>query len=231
MIIFPRVLLPESFTALLKTNIHNTQDSLDKLNSLLSSSPSVAQLIEHSFLDIDPQKRVSIIVKSLGWRNFRDRLASLYIAHVIDGRFPEVSRTDLVEDLTDFEQKTIQYNVEGYSRNYLLAFYFKFIRLQLYKEGKKDLSIKFNIENDLLDYLKLSKAKSVKIDYIILALFHFNFYLGKGVLLKFERDQPLSYKELFSKLNKDQQLNMMGNILNYSYAIHEPEMFTDYHFN
>jgi len=185
---------------------------------------SFRALVFSYFSDIDSKGRIDIIIKSLGWATFRNRLAALYIHYQAHGEFPATVDTTLAKGLEEFEAKLINHTVDGFSRSYLLAFYLKMARLWSMNKDCEDLLEHLNVEEEIFKYLRSAKAKTVKIDWLILLLCHFHYVFG-GDELKKVMDEGTNYTEIFQSLSEAQQDMLMQNFYSYGYSINEVEIF------
>jgi hypothetical protein len=94
---------------------------------------------------------------ALGWSNFRDRMASMYIYKSIHGTFPKHTSMDLVEDIKQLEARFSNNGVTSYSRIFMLGFYLRLANIQIQKrENNKFIEIK--IPEEIGAFLKLSQG-------------------------------------------------------------------------
>lgn len=195
------------------------EGNFDNLGAYIRSEPGLLGLVERCFKDIDPKLRTETIVKSLGWYGFRNRLAAVFLEYQLSGRFPLTPNLDLCHELIELEDKVKLHTVEGFSRAFLLGFYWK---LHRYKE-KNEFVETFPWE-DLLNVMGKSKARVVKIDWLLLTMAHMYCYMGKEVLREALKGSP-DYKDLYNKMDDAQKKQFMMNSLSYGASIHEPEFF------
>lgn len=220
MIQLPEIPLPQDFVSLLKTNMNFTIDTVGNVKGLIFNSPNLRGMVERFFSDIDRKRRVDIILNSLGWVGLRDRLASLYLAKFETNEFPHTADLKMIKDLEVFEEKTRMGAVEGFSRHFLLAFYLKAAALESQK-GEDVLD--FRLPAAIYSHLRFIKAKCIKIDWLILALYHFDSYLGTEHVERALRSSPGAYHQLYELLSGEQRAEMTSNMLSYSFSIDEME--------
>jgi hypothetical protein len=161
---------------------------------------------------------------ALGWHNFRNRMASLYISKAIYGKFPIKTDLSLVEDLISFENNFSGSGVQSNSRIFMLAFYFKLAQLKLQKSSEPyqlDLNVPYQ---QLSRVLKLSQGRSEKTDWLILISLHFLQGLGEtGFSQSIISGQ--SFDEIYQFLSPQYRKLMHDNLLTYSASIDEGDMF------
>ena len=80
------------------------------------------------------------------------------------------------------------------------------------------------VTDELIHILKKSKIKIVKVDWLLLSLYHLEGYLGRELLLG-EIDKGIKFEKLYKKLTDEQKSVMMGNLLSYGYSIGDHEIF------
>jgi hypothetical protein len=224
MINFPYVSLPEHFTRLLVSNIHHSTYSNANLDLYLNENRELNIFFKKYFTDIDRDGFISKILSVTGWIGIRNRLAAVYLEYAITGFFPDVANLALINDLISLENKLRHYTSTGYSRSFLLGFYVKMSLIQNQKKENVDSYTPLIIKDEHLNYMKFSKTKSIRIDWLILQLVQFDFFLGQ------ERMSSLlasgtSHEALFSMLLNNEQQLMMENCLRYGASINDTEFF------
>jgi hypothetical protein len=211
--------LPDYFTRLLCSNMQNGEDNFKNLASYINSNPGFKGLVKRSFLDVDEKGRIETIVKSLGWFGFRNRMSALFLEYQLNGQFPIKPNLELCHELVALEEKVKSQTVEGFSRAFLLGFYWK---LHRYKDNNQFVD-SFNwIE--IQDLLKHSKAKVIKIDWLLFSILHLQNFLGKEVVREALKGSA-DYKDLYESLDEKQKRIYIQNSLSYGASINEPEFF------
>lgn len=147
-------------------------------------------------------------------------MTNAYVDYALTGRFPTKPDVYNMTSIIDLEEELKPFTVGGYSRGFLLGFYLKMARIKLEKAGKE-----FNpINSDIVKILKLSKIKIIKVDWLILNIFHFEGFLGRESLLT-AIDGEIGFEKLYNKLSEDQKTTMMGNLLSYGSSVGDEEIF------
>jgi hypothetical protein len=228
MINFPFVSLPEHFTKLLVSNIQNSTQSNTNLEMYINENKELNALVRKIFRDIDPDGFLGKILSISGWVGIRNRLASVYIEYAITGRFPETANLNLVTDIINIENKLRYFTPLGFSRSFLLGFYAKMTLVQIKKlTDSKNLIpgvTPLIISDKHIEFMKYSKAKSTRIDWLMLQLVHYNHFLGT------ERMNTLlqsgsRYESLFALLSGQEQKQMIANCMTYGSSINDSEIF------
>jgi len=179
--------------------------------------------LEKAFKEFDDGRGLEKTVLALGWANFRDRLASLYISKSIYGSFPQKTSMELVEDIKAFEQKFIDQGVHSNSRLFLLGFYLKLANIQIQRrENNQFLEIK--IPDEIGPILKLSQGRSEKIDWLILIVMHLREALGEKTLTH-AISAGKRLEEIYAMVSVESKHIMHENLLGYSASIREPDFF------
>jgi hypothetical protein len=225
MINFPYVSLPEYYTRLLTSNIQNTTLANTNLELYINENKELNALVKRIFKDIDPDGFLGKILSISGWIGIRNRLAAVFLEHAMTGKFPEVANLGLVTDLLNVENKLRHFTPVGFNRVFLLAFYAKMSLIKIKMSSDSREFSPLIIKDEHIEFMKLSKAKSVRIDWLMLQLIQFEYFLGlerMNDLLKAET----RYASLFSLLSDEEQMQMMDNFMAYGASIYDTDIFT-----
>jgi hypothetical protein len=215
------VVLPQEFLIMLKES--NATQRLLKISTILHSSTALSMVLEKCFAEIDEHKiGVEKMVHTLGWDHFRDRLASVYIYKNLNGVFPDKTDMSLVEAIRSYEKKVWDHSVAENSRAFLLAFYVKMLNMQL--SSQSDEFIPVDIPTGINRILNLSKGRSEKIDWLILIAWHFYEFWGEEALEE-KIKSGCRWRELYGYLSKEQQFQLVSNLLAYGASIQDDELF------
>lgn len=218
----PYVNLPKEFVVLLKSNLQ-VSSSPASIFDIIRPNRALFQILENAFKEFNDGRGIEKVMLALGWQNFRERVASIYIFKRIYGDFPSSTDMDLVEDIKQIESHFSNHSVNSFSRLFLLGFYLKMVNLELHqREENKFLEIK--IPDEIGPMLKLSQGRSEKVDWLILILMHFNSSLGEKILLN-SLAEGRNFEEIYQLLPKDSQEIMTQNLLAYGASINESEVF------
>jgi len=224
MICYPSVNLPDSFTRLLRTNLQKPDVIAAYIKHEMEEDQGLRSLVYRFFKDIDPKVRIEFIIKSVGWHGFRDRLASLYLYYKTHRDWPNETDQTMVSDLVEIEQKLKRATVDGFSRGFMLAFYFKMAGLSLSGDNNEGALNYLTIEDEIIDLLKSVKSRTVKIDWLVILMNHFDYFLGREKL-KDSIKNGLGYEEIYKSLDPDFHSILMENNLTYGYSVNDPEFF------
>jgi len=221
----PYVSLPEQFTRLLVSNIQNSTGTNTNLEMYINENSELNALVKKVFRDIDPDGFLGKILSIAGWPGIRNRLAAVYIEYAMTGKYPDTANLNLVTDIVNIENKLRHFTPAGFSRAFLLGFYAKLSLIQV-KKGSDSMNVNpLIIRDEHIDFMKYSKAKSARIDWLMLELIQYDHFLGS------ERMNTLlaggsRYESMFALLSPSEQQQMMQNFLTYGASINDTEIFT-----
>ncbi len=219
---FPHVILPKELVQLLKSN--QNANSTGPVLEILKSNRGLYEVLDVAFKDLNDGRGLEKTMIALGWANFRDRLASLYVYKAIHGKFPSKTDMGLVEDIQRFENTFSEMSVSGHSRAFLLGLYMKLAQIRTQElEKNKFLEYQLPIEM-IVSLLKISPARAEKIDWVILLIHHFAEALGNKMLANLLATEK-SFDEIYEMLIDSDKKRMHENFLSYGMSIHEPEIF------
>ena len=222
MINFPFVSLPEHFTKLLATNIQNSTLGNNNLEMYIYENKELNTLVKSIFRDIDPDGFLGKIINISGWIGIRNRLAAVYIEYAMAGRFPELANLSLVTDIINIENRLRHFTPSGFSRAFLLGFYAKFALINVIhsSEGKNHLIIK----EEHFEFMKFSKTKSIRIDWLMFQLIQFDHFLGTERMNSLLKANP-RYDSLYALLSPEEKNAMIENCMVYGASINDSEIF------
>ncbi|WPU64045.1 hypothetical protein [Peredibacter starrii] len=218
----PYVNLPSEFITLLKSNLSVTT-SPAPIFDVIRPNKALYMVLEKAFQEFDDGRGLEKTMMALGWANFRDRAASLYISKFIYGEFPQNTSMELVEDVMNLEQKYLDHGVHSFSRLFLLGFYLKLANIQVQRrEHNQYLEVK--VPDEVGAILKLSQGRSEKIDWLILIIMHLLNALGDKMLTNALLSGK-KFEELYELMSPDARQQMMNNLLAYGASIKEQDIF------
>jgi len=221
----PYISLPDYFTRLLVSSIQNSTQTNTNLEMYISENRELNALVKRIFRDIDPDGFLGKILSISGWQGIRNRLAAVFLEHAMTGRFPDMANLSLVNDLINVENKLRHFTPTGFNRAFLLAFYAKLSLIDLKMREDSSQFSPLLIKEEHIEFMKLSKTKSVRIDWLMLELILFDHYLGTERLQNLLKAET-KYAALFSLLSADEQKQMMNNFMTYGASINDLEIFT-----
>jgi hypothetical protein len=214
---FPFVNLPHEFVTLLKSNL-SVNNSSGTILEIIAPNRALLSILETAFKEFETTRGLEKVIMTLGWSNFRDRMASVYISKSMYGEFPSKTDMDLVEDIKSLENRFTDHSVNSYSRLFLFGFYLKLANFEIqHREDNKFLEIK--IPDELGAMLKLSQGRSERIDW--LNLFS---YFGEKTLMN-HLVAGKKFEELYAQMPKDDQQVMGQNLMAYGASIQESDIF------
>ncbi|MFP5492945.1 MAG: hypothetical protein ACLGG0_15695, partial [Bacteriovoracia bacterium] len=123
MIHLPALVLPGEYIALLKVPTAASGTGLPVVD-MLRKTPALYMVMERAFQEFNEHKiGLEKIATTLGWSNFRDRMASVYIFKALHGTFPDKTEMELVQQAIDLEARFTDKSVTGTSRIFMLGMY------------------------------------------------------------------------------------------------------------
>jgi hypothetical protein len=219
---FPFVNLPHEFVTLLKSNL-SVNNSSGTILEMIGPNRALLSILESAFKEFETGRGLEKVIMTLGWSNFRDRMASVYISKSMYGEFPSKTDMELVEDIKSLENRFTDHSVNSYSRLFLFGFYLKLANFEIqHREDNKFLEIK--IPDELGAMLKLSQGRSERIDWLILILVHLFSYFGEKTLTN-HLVAGRKFEELYAQMPKEDQQIMGQNLMAYGASIQEPDIF------
>lgn len=205
---FPNTFVDRHFAHLLGRELHSSERTDRWIAQYIVRHRGFHRMILYCFEDVGD--RIESILSALGWTNFRDRLAGIFLHYAREREFPRRSDFQEARHLVEFEGRVTAYTTSGHSRAFLLALYLELAGLRV-PEGA-------------LALLDKGRAKVVRIDWAILLFWHFLEYLGEEELGRL-LDQRKGLGTLQDTLKEEQRDQLYGNLLLYSYGIDDQDFF------
>lgn len=218
----PHVIMPAEFITLLKTNLSVTTSPAPVFD-IIRPNQAIYMSLEQAFKEFDDGRGLEKTMLALGWSNFRERFASIYVYKAIHGNFPLHTSMDLVEDIIAFENRFSAHSIHGVSRVFMLGFYLRLANIQVQRrESNKFLELKIPAEVETL--LKLSMGRSEKLDWLILILTHLVHGLGEKIVANAIMGGK-KLDDLYSLMSSESRKEMLDNLLAYGASINEQDIF------
>lgn len=218
----PHVILPSEYIHLLKANLAVVATSAT-IFDVIRPNPGLYMTLERAFKDFDDGRGLEKTMMALGWPNFRDRMASVFIYKKIYGHYPHSTSMELVEDIKHLEQRFFNHSVHGVSRLFLLGFYLQMANFQTqHRENNQFLEIK--IPEEIGPIMKLSQGRSEKVDWLILILTHLLQGLGDKIVVNALMTGK-KFQDLYPLMSAESRKLMLNNLLAYGASINEPDIF------
>ena len=225
MLNLPYISLPDYFTHLLVSNIQNSTQTNTNLELYISENRDLNALIKRLFKDIDPDGFLGKILSISGWNGIRNRMCAAYLEHAMTGKFPDQANLNLVSDLISVENKLRHFTQPGFSRAFLLAFYAKMSLIHVRKLSDSRELTPLIIKDEHIELMRFSKAKSVRIDWLMLQLIQYEHFFGIDRLSELLKSQT-RYEALFALLTENEKEQMLNNFMTYGASINDQDIFT-----
>jgi hypothetical protein len=220
----PYVKMPQEFITLLKANLSVTPSSPSPIFDVIRPNPALYRVLETAFAEFDDGRGIEKLMLALGWPNFRDRMASVFIYKSLFGDYPSKTNMELVEDLKQIELEFSDHSVHGYSRLFMLGFYLKLANLKIRSLQELAEGQEVHINPEVKSILKLSQGRTERLDWLLLIVIHLVEALGLEKVKK-AIAEGRKLDELYDELDREQRGQMLKNLLAYGASIKEPDIF------
>jgi hypothetical protein len=224
-ILFPVVYVPEDLTWINSFYLNNSRKSYVSISENVNSKPFLKLHVDRLFSQYIKANSIESMLNALGWRGFRDRLASSYLYHFFHGFFPQEDELDNITEVIQFEDDLKGIFPEGNSRIFFLGFFLKMCEIQSMKDNSDNFISFLKLSRELKQVLLLGDQKIVKPDWMILSLIHFESFLGRENILEIIKEDKGDFSLLRKRLSSEQKELMIQNFLRYGASINEQEMF------
>ena len=124
----PYIHLPQHFIDVLSMPHNETGRDNTRVFDLLSLNKALMINLERCFRHVENVRDVRDIISVLGWRNFRDHLASFYIYHNSFRKFPTLIDKSNTQMSKEFEERFDFISQKSNSRLFMLGFYFRMMQ-------------------------------------------------------------------------------------------------------
>ena len=136
--------------------------------------------------------------------------------------YPDAHGTDYSRGISTFERKVSPYSVNGFSRAYLFGYYLKMARI--HTNSSEEFNF-LNISDEVINVLSYTKSRVIKIDWLLMMVIHFNFFLGNKVLVT-ELKKDTKFDVLYDSLSEEEKTLFLENMLAYGASIDDPDTFS-----
>jgi len=218
----PYISLPHEFLILLKANF-STAPTPTSIIEVIKDNRAIYKIFEMSLAEFSDGQNLEKAINVLGWSNFKERIASIFLHKEIYGDYSFKTHMHLIEEIKVFETRFRDHSVTSFSRLFLLGFYLKLANMELLLlEDTAHIDLQFGSDIDTI--INLSQGRSEKIDWLLLIVFHLNFFLGHEQL-SHRLKQGLSFEQIYHLVSPNDQLIMSQNLLAYGASIKETDFF------
>ena len=219
---FPFLNLPQEFVTLLKSNL-SLNNSPEQILDLVSPNHALKSILVTAFGEFNSDRGIEKVIQALGWSNFRDRMASIYIYKSKYGNYPYKTDMGLVEDIKSLENRFTDHSVNSFSRLFLLGFYLKLANLDIQRRENNHF-LEISIPSEIGSLLRQSQGRSERIDWLILILYQLNSSLGEEMVMN-SLISGKNFEYIYALMPQDAQEVMIQNLLAYGASIQEPDVF------
>ena len=176
---FPRTQVPDSMARLCSLTLLNQRQTYSELIQIVEKDSFLSLYLHQNYKKELERNSLISMATSMGWENFRNRLAETYIHHARYNNFKLLREIDEVYDILDLEKRFDFLYPEGNSRVFLLGMYLKLSDIHVENSydyvGGDFLSIPVEVD----EILHLYKKRSTHPDWLILFTWSMLIILGK----------------------------------------------------
>ncbi len=174
--------------------------------------PIVQTLAVHYFGEGKSDFRWDAVLNTTPWPKLRATWAAIFLAYLHGGYYP-VLPPGPISTLEELAQKfSPSHSDVAVPRAYLLAFY-------LHVATVKNIPHLLPFSKKVLTYASLLPTDLPERDWAIIALAHYDAFLGKQNLAE-SIAQKVGWEVWWKKLKEEQQTQMMRNFFAYAYSTH-----------
>jgi hypothetical protein len=195
------------------------------ISNEVKGKPFLRMHVEKLFSRYMKLGNIENMLGALGWKGFRDRLSSSYIYHFYHGFFPSEDELDNIGEVIKFEDDLVDLFPEGNSRIFFLGFFLKMCEVQVMRDNADNFISFLSLSKEVKEVLSLGDQKVLKPDWLILTIIHFEYFFGKGNLVKYFKEDNGDFDKLKSRLEEEQLENMIQNFLRYGASINDDDIF------
>ena len=224
MIEMPAVFIPPLLVELLSMELNEGPTTHRKVVEVINSDKAMRILCENTFKEFDESKNLESIAKNMGWKNFRNRLISLFFVKIKGHKYPLVTLPDEIKNLIEFEEKYEDFTFKNNSKIMLLAFYLMQSQFQLEEEYSYSEKMIIHFPESIYRALSLAKNKTADLDWILLSLWQLYEFLGEE---NFSNQINLfqgNYFRLYECLKENQKELFIKNLMAYAVALGRDEI-------
>lgn len=220
----PYVNLPDNFTRLLVNNIQQGAQANTNLEVYINQHRELNLLVKKLFVDIDPDGFLGKIINVVGFSGIRNRLACAYLDYARNGNFPDKINLNSINDIINLENKLRHFTPAGYSRAFLLGFYAQMVKIELDKKSETHHYSPIIFKDSFFEFLKYSKSKSIRIDWLFLNLLLMESVLTEEKLLTLLKNST-PHNAIMALMSPDEKLETIESLIAYSSSIFDYEIF------
>jgi hypothetical protein len=218
----PFTILPAEFISLLKGHASQATNP-EELFKVMRQNRALELILEKSFAEFNDGRGIEKVITALGWPNFRERLASVYIYKAVHGSYPGKTDMELVEDIKQLELRFQDHAVHSLPRIFLLGFYLKLANVE--RQGQSPVPFhELGLPEGIEEILALSEARSEKIDWLLLIIWHLvNAFGTKALTDALKRGKK--FDDIYEEMETPDRELMNQNLLAYGASIQEDDIF------
>ena len=221
---YVNVHLPDYFITLLKSNMASRVNFIGEVTNYIMHYPAFLGLIKKYFKDVDEQIRLDVILKSMGWENFRNKMALIYINFEKQGMFLKDIDTSYLGNLLALERQVSSFITSDNSRAFLLSFYKTLGAIKLERLSEKKNYVLPDLNPRTIALLEHANSKIKKVDVVLIILEQLTYLLGYE-LVKRNLSEKYPFSAIYSQMDEQVKEAFIKNLLIYGQSVNEVELF------
>ena len=221
---YVNVHLPDYFITLLKSNMASRVNFIGEVTNYIMHYPAFLGLIKKYFKEVDEQIRLDVILKSMGWENFRNKMALIYINFENQGMFPKDIDTGYLSSLLALERQVSSFITSDNSRAFLLSFYKTLGAIKLERLSEKKNYVLPELNSRTIALLEHANSKIKKVDVVLIILEQLTYLLGYE-LVKRNLSEKYPFSAIYSQMDEQVKEAFIKNLLIYGQSVNEVELF------
>ncbi len=211
--------MPVEFTRLYIANMESVGVHFKSLAAKAVNNKSFYHLAKMTFpMEYNGDFDFAVVLKKLGWHGVRDQMTAQYLSYAQSGQFKKDYDIRLIHELTDLEETFSNYRMQGFSRVYLLGFYFKLWQITgedpLYAN---EVFAKLK-DKKFTSLLQISSSRTEFLDILLILMLHFQEFLGLPKLSSHIANGK-AFREIFAELKDPQKKQLTQNLSYYTMSI------------
>lgn len=213
--------IPNEFGILLKSKLNNNWHHYGPLSS--SKHPFYV-FVRYALGNLDPKSNINDILRTLGWVNFRNRIANCYLQKIKINSYTQTDGFEHITSVMALEEK-YQRILDPKSTRCFLFFFLR--QLSMYSDIKSVQKFDIDLPAPVSSFLINNIHHKIEyFDWFCIMLWKVMDYYDSDDILRFIHDYPDNfYKQLIYHLGPEQKFEFYSEILNYSYCINETDLF------
>jgi len=221
---YVNVHLPDYFITLLKSNMASRVNFISEVTNYIMHYPAFLGLIKKYFRDVDEQIRLDVILKSMGWENFRNKMALIYINFENKGMYLNDLDSSYLSNLLALERQVSSFITSDNSRAFLLSFYKTLGTIKLERLPEKKNYVLPELNHRTTALLEYANSKIKKVDVVLIILEQLIHLLGYEPVKKI-LSEKYPFSAIYGQMDDRIKEAFIKNLLIYGQSVNEVDLF------